>query len=87
MCRPWLGSIAPDDDPVILNGRVMGSEIKLDAIRNVGIKCGRIDLVAEADIADVETIDATGHVVAPGCVDLHWHRQNPFGIKLALRGG
>ncbi|WP_282170933.1 amidohydrolase family protein [Ruegeria atlantica] len=78
---------AQDFDLVILNGRVMDPETKLDAVRNVGIKDGRIEVVTDVEISGAKTIDATGHVVAPGFIDFHWHGQDPFGIKLALRGG
>lgn len=78
---------AQDYDLVILNGRVMDPETKLDGIRNVGINGGRIDVITDADISGDKVIDASGHVVAPGFIDFHWHGQDPFGIKLALRGG
>ena len=80
-------AMAQDYDLVILNGRVMDPESKLDAMRNVGISDGRIQVVTDADITGTETIDASGHVVSPGFIDFHWHGQDPFGIKLALRGG
>ncbi len=51
---------------MILNGRVMDPETKLDAIRNVGVKGGKIVAVTEQAIQGSETIDAKGHVVAPG---------------------
>ncbi|MCR9087860.1 MAG: hypothetical protein NXH97_14080 [Rhodobacteraceae bacterium] len=78
---------AQEFDLVIENGRVIDPETKLDALRNVGITDGRIEVVTDAEISGEETIDASGHVVAPGFIDFHWHGQDPFGIKLALRGG
>ncbi len=77
-----------DFDLVITNGRVIDPETQLDAVRNVGIKDGKIAAVTEDQIRGAETIDATGHVVAPGFIDMHHHNTAaPFGQKLALRDG
>ena len=82
-----LPATAMDYDLVIKNGRVMDPESKIDAVRNVGIKNGRIEAITTADISGKETIDASGHVVAPGFVDLHVHGQDPYSIKILLRDG
>lgn len=75
-------------DLVILNGRVMDPETKLDAVHNVGIKDGKIATITKDSIAGKETIDADGLVVAPGFIDMHNHNTAiPFGQKLALRDG
>ena len=66
-------------DVVILNGRVMDPETNFDAIRNVGIKDGRISTITEKDISGKETIDATDKVVAPGFIDTHFHWQRVLG--------
>jgi len=74
-------------DLVINNGRVMDPETKLDAVRNVGVKNGKIAVITTGSITGKETIDAKGLVVAPGFIDTHLHGQDPYGIKLMLRDG
>jgi hypothetical protein len=75
-------------DLVITGGRVIDPESKLDEVRNVGIKGDKIAAVTEQEIQGKETIDASGHVVAPGFIDMHHHNAGvPFGEKLALRDG
>jgi len=67
---------AEEYDVVILDARVIDPETGLDAVRNVGVRDGRIAVVTEDDIRGARSIDATGHVVAPGFIDLHAHGQN-----------
>jgi len=75
-------------DLVITGGRVIDPETGLDAVHNVGIKGDKIAAVTEKAIQGKETIDATGHVVCPGFIDMHHHNVGiPFGEKLALRDG
>src|SRR5210317_319668 len=75
-------------DIVITGGCVIDPETGLDAVRNVGIKGDKIAAVTEKAIEGKETIDATGHVVCPGFIDMHNHNAGyPFGQKLALRDG
>jgi len=85
---PAKATIPGDLDLVILNGRVMDPETKLDAVRNVGVKDGKIVAVTEQAIEGKETIDASDHVVAPGFIDTHSHSvATEFGQKLHLRNG
>lgn len=74
-------------DLVILNGRVMDPETGFDEIANIGISNGWITRITEDAIEGAETIDATGHVVAPGFIDLEQHGLGPWGIKVNLRDG
>ena len=75
-------------DVVISNGRVMDPETGLDAVRNVGVKDGKIAAITEQTIAGAESIDAAGLVVAPGFIDGHCHGANDaFAVKCGIRDG
>lgn len=90
LCLVWVGPFvaAQDYDLVILGGRVIDPETMLDAIRNVGVKDGKIAAITEHPIEGREVIDASGHVVTPGFIDTHHHNvPTSFGQKLALRDG
>ena len=78
---------AADCDIAILNGRVMDPETKFDAVRNVCVSNGWIVEITEDKISGKETIDAKGHVVAPGFIDTEQHGLGPWGIKVNLRDG
>jgi len=78
---------AQDYDVVILNGRVMDPETKYDDIANVGIKGGNIAVITKEKITGKETIDATGHVVAPGFIDIHAHGQNIGDYRMQAMQG
>src|SRR5262245_641015 len=67
----------PVYDRVILGGRVMDPASGLDAVRNVGVRDGRIAAITADAIQGRDTIDARGLVVAPGFIDLHAHGQTP----------
>lgn len=74
-------------DLVIAGGRVMDPESGFDKIANVGIKGGRIVAISAEPLTSGRQIDATGHVVAPGFIDTHFHWCRPLGYKIALRDG
>lgn len=80
-------ALAQDFDVVILGGRVMDPETGFDQIANVGISNGWITAITGEEITGTETIDAGGHVVAPGFIDLEQHGLGPWGIKVNLRDG
>ena len=66
----------PVYDRVILGGRVVDPASNLDAVRNIGLRGGRIAAVTANAIHGRDTIDAQGLVVAPGFIDLHAHGQD-----------
>ncbi|WP_208983984.1 amidohydrolase family protein [Roseibium aggregatum] len=80
-------AFAQDYDLVINNGRVIDPETLFDDIANVGIKDGRIVAISQDALTGSETMDATGHIVAPGFIDTHFHFQMPVGYSLGLRDG
>ena len=63
-------------DVVFANGRVIDPESSLDAIRNVGLKEGKIAAISTAPLKGKTAVDATGLIVAPGFIDWHSHGQN-----------
>ena len=74
-------------DIVIANGRVMDPESKLDAIRNIGIRNGKIAAITTQPITGKQTIDAKNRVVAPGFIDLHAHGQSPEANEYQAHDG
>jgi len=75
----WCGPALSAElyDLVILNGRVMDPESGLDAVRNVAVRDTKIVAVTTDALVGRQTVDATGLVVAPGFINLHWHGQDP----------
>jgi N-acyl-D-glutamate deacylase len=82
-----MPALAQDYDVVINNGRVMDPETNFDGVRNVGIKDGRIVAITKDAIKGKETINAKGHVVAPGFIEGHQHATDQFSRKVNLRDG
>ena len=63
-------------DLVIAGGRAIDPETGLDAIRNVGIRDGKIARIAESELTGKHVISAKGLIVSPGFIDLHQHGQD-----------
>jgi N-acyl-D-aspartate/D-glutamate deacylase len=74
-------------DVVLHGGSVMDPESGLDAVRNIGIRDGRIVEISEKRLVGVRVIDASGLVVAPGFIDLHAHGQSEESFGLMVRDG
>jgi hypothetical protein len=74
-------------DVVIQNGRVMDPETGVDAVRNVGIRGGRIERLTAEPLRGRRVIEARGLVVAPGFIDLHSHGQDDENDRLKALDG
>ena len=74
-------------DIVIANGRVMDPESGLDAVRNVGIRGGKVLAISVNSLQGKTTVDAKGLVVAPGFIDLHEHGQEPRNYQFQAHDG
>ncbi len=74
-------------DIVIRGGRVIDPESRLDAVRNVGIRGGRIAAISSAPLRGKQTIEARGLVVAPGFIDLHAHGQDNENYRIFALDG
>src|SRR5216683_931097 len=77
----------PPLDLVISGGRVMDPESGLDAVRNVGIRDGKIVEISDKTLQGKQIIDAHGLVVAPGFIDLHEHGQEPRNYEFQAHDG
>jgi Amidohydrolase family len=98
ICAIWLGFLpgvwaqtnVPTTAPydiVLANGRVIDPETRLDAVRNVGIKDGKIAAVSTAALKGQVVVDATGLIVAPGFIDWHAHGQNTLADRMQAFDG
>jgi N-acyl-D-aspartate/D-glutamate deacylase len=74
-------------DLVIRGGRVIDPETKLDAVRNIGIREGRIAAISSEPLASRKFLDATKRVVAPGFIDLHQHGQEADDYRIKALDG
>jgi N-acyl-D-aspartate/D-glutamate deacylase len=84
---PVSAEVRPPLDVVISSGRVMDPESGLDAVRNVGIRDGKIVAISEQPLQGKQEIDAHGLVVAPGFIDLHEHGQEPRNYQFQAHDG
>ncbi len=84
-----LSSLLPAQtyDLVIAHGRVLDPAANLDAVRNIGIRAGKIAAVSSAPIEGRTVIDATGLTVTPGFIDLHSHGQTPENYRYKAMDG
>lgn len=74
-------------DLVIANGRAVDPETGLDATRWIGIRDGRIAAISRTPLRGRDTLDARGHVVAPGFIDLHAHGQQVAAARMQAFDG
>ena len=86
----WLVASNPILEPfdlAINDGRVINPESRLDAIRSLGIRDGRLAAISETPLNAATVIDASGLVVSPGFVNLHSHSVAQAGYRLELLDG
>jgi N-acyl-D-aspartate/D-glutamate deacylase len=74
-------------DLVLEGGRVLDPETGLDAVRNVGIRDGKIVRVSAEALSGRRVIHAGGLVVAPGFIDLHQHGQDMASQRVKALDG
>ncbi|MCA9504924.1 MAG: amidohydrolase family protein [Myxococcales bacterium] len=72
---------------VLQGGRVLDPASGLDAVRDVGVRDGRIVAVSETPLAGARVLDVHGLVVAPGFIDLHTHSPTRVGQRYQLQDG
>ena len=74
-------------DLVIRGGRVIDPESHLDAVRDVGIRGGKVAAISAAPLRGRSMLDARGLVVSPGFIDLHAHGQDDENYRLFALDG
>ncbi|MGA9510557.1 MAG: amidohydrolase family protein [Candidatus Sulfotelmatobacter sp.] len=80
-------AVAQQYDLVIDRGRVMDPETGLDAVRNVGIRGGKIVRISSEGLSGGRIVHAAGLVVAPGFIDLHQHGQDLASERIKALDG
>ena len=87
ICQAVVAQPTTVYDVVLVGGRVIDPETKLDAIRNVGIINNRIAQITTEPLKGKETINVSGLVVAPGFIDLHVHGRSNVEQEYQLHDG
>ena len=87
MSHSAIAAMGPNDkfDLVIRGGEVLDPSQSLRGKRDIGIRWGVVEAVAESIPAEraLRSIDATGKLVLPGLVDLHCHIY-PYGSAIGI---
>jgi N-acyl-D-aspartate/D-glutamate deacylase len=74
-------------DLVLEGGRVIDPETSVDAVRNVGIRDGKIVRISSEALSGRRVVHANGLVVAPGFIDLHQHGQDVASQRVKALDG
>jgi N-acyl-D-aspartate/D-glutamate deacylase len=74
----------PTFDTVLLGGLLFDGTGNAPAVRNVGIRDGKIAAITEEDIHGAHVVDARGKWVTPGFVDLHTHYDAEVEVSPGL---
>ena len=75
------------NDIVILDGRVIDPETGLDAIRNIAVTDNKITAISEFAMEGDTVVNAAGHVVAPGFIDIHAHGMSLPDMRMQAMQG
>jgi dihydroorotase len=83
-----LAAAQPSYDLLLQGGRVVDAKNGISAVRDVGIKDGKIAAVAaHLDAKDaLKTVDVAGLMVTPGLVDIHVHVFAGTGERSSYAG-
>ena len=87
ICQAVVAQPTTVYDVVLVGGRVIDPETKLDAIKNVGILNNRIAQISSEPLKGKETINVAGLVVSPGFIDLHIHGRSNVEQEYQLHDG
>ena len=74
-------------DLVIRGGRVMDPATGRDEVLNVGVIGSKIAVMTPNAIEGTSVLEAAGHVVAPGFIDMHQHGQSPTNYRAQIYDG
>jgi N-acyl-D-aspartate/D-glutamate deacylase len=80
-------ALAQEYDVVLAGGRAMDPESGLDAVRDIGIRGGKIAAISTTPLTGRSNVKVAGAVVAPGFIDLHAHGQLAENYRLQARDG
>jgi N-acyl-D-aspartate/D-glutamate deacylase len=80
-------AFAQSYDIAINHGRVIDPESGLDAVRHIGIRGAVIAEISRRPLDGKRVVDARGHVVSPGFIDLHQHGHSDENYRVKARDG
>lgn len=86
-CEARAADSSAQFDVVVRGGRVIDPESGLDGVRDIGIRDGRIAVVATRGLVGRKILDASGLIVAPGFIDLHSHAMQLLGARVQAHDG
>ncbi len=91
LASPAAAQPALDDpgdlDLILRGGRIMDPESGLDAVRDIGVRDGRIVEISGQSMLGRRTVDVSGLVLSPGFIDLHAHGQDLPSSALQAQDG
>ncbi len=87
ICQAALAQTKTMYDVVLVGGRVIDPETKLNAVKNVGILNNRIAQISSEPLKGKEMINVSGLVVAPGFIDMHVHGRSNVEQEYQLHDG